>query len=558
VADAENAVANQGIDRTTPEFDTAVRRQVGTVVLREVDLKGYEIVSPVRMDPDRQGHEPVGDLQRTVNPDAVNENSIVMRKGVAERLFSEFERKYARDIPVALDRVLSGLGNLTSRWKSHILPISLRWQIGDAVGIAMFAWVRGDIPPRQLSARMKEVVGRMTDPNDPRLGTILFSDLIGQPFIDPVLAAGFGAGLQARGLRMEEIRFIEQNAARLTGEDVRIGRFKRYDQFRQKSFRLNEAINSIGRAAVYIDNLDRILTEKGRSLDEVNGPNSINDPQITESIRQAVDAANNTLGAFSDLSPWEKQVLRQAFPFWSWIKFVNKAAFELAIDQPDRVLFYSHLGSMAADPDGNDLSDWLRGKTPIMGALYDLNFLNPYQDAFLFKGNPLTASAETFTSISPAFSVPATAVQELYYSQTGRYLPVGFRLSRPGYLEGRPEATTRGMGDVLGGIGYTALTGLGGPLRNVLQLLPEGTVPFTDVATGPVQRFQQGSLRTTGAYAEPRLGPITGRLAALGRTFGIPAPLIEQDMAKKQAEEQAQRDQAARLRRIQERQRAGQ
>jgi hypothetical protein len=558
VADAERAVAEQGIARDQNEFPAAVKRQVGTVVLREVDKAGYEVVSPVKMDPDRQGHEPVGDLQRTVSPDAVDENSIVMRKGMAERLFSEFERKYARQLPVPVDRVLNGLGELTSRWKSHILPISLRWQIGDAVGILMFAWIRGDIPPRQLAARIREVVGRMTDPNDPRLGTILFTDLLGQPLTDPVLAAGFGAALQARGIKAEETRFIELQAARLTGEQVAVGRFKRYDQFRNKAFRLNEAINSIGRAAVYIENLDRILTEKGRSLDEVNGPNTLNDPEITAAIREAVDAANNTLGAFSDLSPWEKQVLRKVFPFWSWIKFINKAAFELAIDQPDRVLFYAHLGSIAADPDGNDLSDWLRGKTPFLGALYDLNFLNPYQDAFVFKGNPLTASAETFTSISPAYTVPLTAANELYFAQTGRFLPIGSRLSRPGYLEGRPEATTRGMGDVLGGIGYTALTGLGGPLRNVLQLLPEGTVPFTDVATGPVQRFQQGSLRTTGAYAEPRLGPITGRLAALGRTFGIPAPLIEQDMAKKQAEEQAQRDQAARLRRIKERQRAGQ
>ena len=556
VADAEAAVAQQGVDRLNPEFESAVRRQVGTVVLREVDLKGYEVVSPVKMDPEMQGHEPVGDLQRTVNPDAVDANSIVMRKGVAERLFSEFERKFARDIPVALDRVISGLGDLTARWKSHILPISLRWQIGDAVGIVMFAWLRGDIAPRELSARMREVVGRMTDPNDPRLGNILFTDLMGDPFSDPVLAAGFGAGLQARGLRMEDIRFIEQNVARLTGQDVRIGRFKRYDQFRNKAFRLNEAINGIGRAAVYIDNLDRILQRKGRSLDEINGPNTLNDPEITSAIREAVNATNETLGAFSDLSPWEKQVMRKVFPFWSWIKFINKAAFELAIDQPDRVLFYAHLGSMAADPDGNDLSDWLRGKTPIMGALYDLNFLNPYQDAFLFKGNPLVASAETFTSISPAFSVPVTAVGELYYAQTGRNLPIGYRLSRPSYLEGRPGQNDRTIGETLGGIGYVALTGLGGPLRNVLQLLPEGEIPFTDVATGPVQRFQQGSLRTTGAYAEPRLGPITGRLAALGRTFGVPSPLIEQEMAKKQAEEQRQRDAAARERRRLERARA--
>lgn len=555
--EAERAVDAQNIDRTSSEYNAAVSEALGNAITRELDAKGYEIVSPVKVDPETGAHAPVGDLTRSTPGWSVDSESIVMRKGVAARLFSEFESKGSRQVPQVISRTLEGLGNLTAKWKSHILPISLRWQIGDAVGIVMFAWLRGDIPPRELIARINEVVGRMTDPNDPRLGTIFFSDLLDSPLADPVLAAGLGNALQARGLRMEERSFIERYNEKLSGERPEIGRFRRYDQFRQKAFRVNEAINTIGRMAVYLENLDRILTEQGRSLDEITAPKTINDPAITEAIRQAVDATNQTLGAFSDLTPWEKQVMRQVFPFWSWIKFINKAAFELAIDQPDRVLFYAHLGSMAADPDNNELMDWLRGKTPILGGLYDLNFLNPYQDAFVFKGNPLTASAETFTSISPALSFPATALGELYYAQTGRSLPVGYRLSRPGYLEGRPEATTRTLGDVLGGIGYVGLTQLGGPLRNVLTMLPEGTVPGTDVATGPVQRFNQGSLRTTGAFAEPRLGPVVGRLAALGRTFGVPAPLIEEDMAKRQAAEQRQRDAAAKTRRAIERKKAG-
>lgn len=547
----------QGVDRTSGEYESAVQQAVGERVIRELADMGYEVVSPVTIDPLTGTHAPVGDLTLSVTPRTVDANSIVMRRGVAQRLFSEFERQGARQLPAIIDNTLERLGNLTARWKSHILPISLRWQIGDAVGIVMFSWLRGDIPPGQLAARMQEVVARMTDPADPRIGAVLFSDLINQPIADPVLAAGFAAGLQARGLRMEDIRFLEQQNQRLTGERADVGRFRRYDQFRAKSFRLNEAINGLGRAAVYIENLDRILQEQGRSLDEIDGPKTINDPVITEAIQQAVEATNQTLGAFSDLTPWEKQVMRKVFPFWSWIKFINKAAFELAIDQPDRVLFYAHLGSMAADPDGSELSGWLQGKTPLLGGLFDLNFLNPYQDAFVFKGNPLTASAETFTSISPAFTAPLTAAGELYYAQTGRQLPLTPSVSRPSYLEGRPEATTRGLGDVLGGIGYIGLTQLGGPLRNVLTLLPEGRIPGTDVATGPVQRFNQGSLRTTGAYAEPRLGPIAGRLAAIGRTFGVPSPLITEEMALRQAREQAQRDRNARLRRIEERRRAG-
>lgn len=558
VQQAEKDADAQGVDRTTSEFEGAVQQAVGERVIKILNDMGYEPVSPVTVDPVTGAHAPVGDLTLSVTPRNIDENTFVMRRGLAQRLISEFERQGTRDIPKRLARVIEATGNGTARWKSHTLPISLRWQIGDAVSQVLFAWVRGDITPSEMADLIRQSVGRLTDPTDPRLGTVLFSDLIANPIADPVLQSGFAAGLPGRGLKVEENRFIEKFASRLTGERPEIGRLGKYDRFRAKAFRLNEAINMLGRSAVYLKNLDDLLTAKGRSLDEVNAPMTINDPEITAAITGAVDNANRILGSFSDLTPWEKQVMRQVFPFWSWIKFINKAAYELAIDNPDRVLFYSHLGSMAADPDGSDLSEWLRGKTPVAGYLFDLNFLNPYADAMIFKNNPLTATAEQFTSISPVLQFTGATAGETYYALTGRKLPMfSPDISRPGYLEGRPGATTRGLGDVLGGIGYLGLTQLGGPLRNALTLLPEGRIPFTDVATGPVQRFEQGSLRTTGAYAQPRLSPTVGRLSALGRTFGIPAPLIQQDIARAQAAEQKQRDLAAGLRRVAERRTAG-
>jgi len=555
--DAEQSVAAQNIDRTSPEFEREVGAQLGVLIADALDKRGYEVVAPQKFDPETGGHAPLGTLSQSVRPDQIAFNSPVMRKGVAARLFTQFEPAGTRNVPVMIQRALDTIGSVTNKWKSVVLPLSLRWQIGDAIGIVMFAWSRGDINPLQLTKRIREVIGRMTDPNDPRLGTILFGDVLSAGgFTDPVLAAGFGAALAGRGLRLEDLSFTMEDGRRVLADPNYRPSNKAanvFNSYRTRAFRFNEAINSIGRSAVFIDKLDGLLKEKGRSLDEINGVNSLGDAELKQAISEAVDATNETLGAFSDLSPWEKQVFRQIFPFWSWIKFINKAAFELAADSPERVLLFANLGSMMTEGDDTGLADWLRGKTPVMGYFVDLNFLNPYSDAALFTRNPFTDVLETGSSVSPAITFPLTVANELYYGQTGRNLPLAPQLSRPGYLEGRPEATTRGFGDVLGGIGYKGLTTFGGPFRNILDVLPTGTIPGTDIATGPAPRFGQGSLRTTGAYAEPRLGPVAGRISPLLRTFGVPAPLIDVKQAREQARKQTQRDRAARLRRIKER-----
>jgi hypothetical protein len=499
-----------------------------------------------------EGHAPLGDLSQKVKPENVAEDSLIMRIGMRDRLSGQYTPRFGgSDIPQGVINAFEKIGQVTQKWKSIILPFSIvRWQMGDAVGNVMNAWVRGDIPAGQLLKSINDVKARLADPQNLSTLELLFSDTTNQAINDPVIAAGIGMGLQARGLRSSEQLTVRQGTFR---PSPKYAPSRYFGTFRDAMFNLNETQNTLARAGVYMNKLDETLQSMGRNIDEISPQTIAADPVLYQAVSDAVSFTNETLGAFSELTPWERNVLRQAFPFWSWIKFINKAAMKLAIDNPDRVLFHAHLGMLVSDPNQKDFYDWLRGKTPVGGFLFDLSFLNPYEDALLFSGNPMSATAEQFTSLSPAITFPLNALNEVVYATSGRNLIPFSPVSRPGYLEGRPGTTTRGIGDVAGGIGYLGLKAFGGPFRNILSGFPEGTIPGTDVALGPVNRYPQGSARTTGAYADPRLSPWIGRISAALSTFGVPAPIFEYDEAVRQGKLQSQRDQAALLRRIQER-----
>jgi hypothetical protein len=276
------------------------------------------------------------------------------------------------------------------------------------------------------------------------------------------------------------------------------------------------------------------------------------------------------LGNFSELTPYERQTVRAIYPFWSWIKFINKAASELLINQPDRVLFMSHLGALTMEENAEGMWEWLEGQSevPLLG-FTDLSFINPYADAVLFAKNPLASFMETATNVSPVLNAPLTAIGETYYGMKGSRLPLVPTLSRPGYLEGRPGETTRTFGDTLGGIGYKFLKDFGGPARNILEVLPEkpsrlttplysllvnnGRIRGTDVMVGPGPRYSQGSPRTEGQFGRQRLSPNMARASAVLRTFGLPGPSISGGNARSIAAENVESARRALLRRQKQR-----
>jgi uncharacterized coiled-coil protein SlyX len=541
------------------EFAQQVKEEVGNTILQKLKEQGLEPISNVKMpDPEDiyASRTALDTFKDIVEGKDIDTTTLVMPIGMRGRVASSFEAKEGAAVPDGVKRMADFVGKYTSKWKSVILPISVRWQVGDYMGNIMNAWVRGDIDPKTMMEMMKLVDELIReDTNVGRLKSRT-GGVTNRTFNNPVLQALIGEGIQGRSLRLEDIRnILKENKGALPIGDVN-ARFGR--DFRKKAFNFNEYMNTQQKLAVAMVKLQEALEKQGRTMADIDPVTLHNDPQLRAAVTEAVQFANETLGSFSDMTPWERNVIRQVFPFWSWIKFINTAAGKLLLDSPDRVLFYSHLGSMTMDPDSEGLYSWLQGKTPIGGLLFDLSFTNPYTDAILLQKNPFEAGLEQATSISPVISFSLSALGETAYYATGRKYPLLIAGSRPSYLEGSPTASSASFGDFVGGVAYQGLKAFGGPARNLLEVGPAGTkIPFTDVAIGPGKRYGQGSLRTTGRYSELGLTDNTARLSSILRTFGLPGPIISIEEAKRQAEEQRIADEKARIRKLQERINAG-
>ena len=553
--EATEALRRQPIDRNSSEFAITLRNEIGTRIIRELDRLGYEPVSPVKFDTDTLEHQPVGGLQGIVGPGDIDANTITMKIGMRDSIASSFRPIEDNSMPSYIRAPLEKVGKLTSAWKSVILPFSLRWQVGDLVGNVLNAWLRADVSPAELVAAMDDVKNRLTVGEDGLVRT-LKSSVADEAIADPVIAALLGAQLDSRGLRGAELSTIREG----TLQPARPREFNRYfPRFRKAAFNVNATQNLIARAGVAIIKLEKTLTEQGRTIDEINPAGLLNDPVLYDAVVKAVQETNVALGAFSEMTPWERNTLRQVFPFWSWMRYINRAAAELILNQPDRVLLSAHLGAMVSNGEGDEWLDWLQEKTPgPFGYLFDLRFLNPYGDAAIFQKNPLKFVGQEFTSISPVIQKSVDAANILSNYATGsRLIPYGREVSRPGYTEGGIGQSAMGFGDVLGELGYTGLTAFGGPYRNLLDVLPskipllapKGNIIGTNVAIGPISRFPQGS-RKTGEYARPRLSPTVGRLSAILKTFGIPAPIFQISEANRIGVQQTSEETKARLQRI--------
>ena len=556
--EAQQQVEQQGLIRTPGQIETEVRKQVGIRLAEIARRAGYEPISPVKVDPETGAHEALGDLMVTVRDELVDPNTILMRIGLREKLTQQFVPRDSASKNPIIQTVNDSIGKVTTGWKGTVLPFSVRWQVGDLVSNVLNAWARGEVPPAELIQRMMAVDSLLTS-SAKRL------DALRGSIPNTLISTLLGAGLQARGVRdfdIQQMRGLNPRAAiadyQLRGpipglQDV--PGLQMFPGFREKSFRFNEYQNTVARAATAMYKLEQTLTAKGRTLDEVTPYNYIDDAEIRDAVNKAVRETNDALGAFTELSPFEKNVVRNIYPFWSWLRYINKAAAKMLIDSPDRVLFAAALGSIATSPEQEGLFQFLEGTVPALGFFFDLSFLNPYQDAVLFQPNPIRAFEEQAKQISPAIAFPAKVANAILYYGGGGQIPFpGAEVQRPGYLEGRSTATTRTLGDLIGEVGYAGLTTFGGPLRNVLTLGPTGSrIPGTDVALGNVQRFPQGSARTTGPYSVQRLGPVASRLGVLLGTFGLPRPIIEQDVAYEQGVLQSIKDIEAQQRRERER-----
>lgn len=80
------------------------------------------------------------------------------------------------------------------------------------------------------------------------------------------------------------------------------------------------------------------------------------------------EQVNNVLGDYLNLTPFERNVLRGAFPFYGWYRAISRITTHLALDTPGRADLLTKLGQIGAQETQQTLGEipsYLRGLLPI-------------------------------------------------------------------------------------------------------------------------------------------------------------------------------------------------
>jgi hypothetical protein len=515
-------------------FDKAVKDNLGKLIDSEMRNKGWEA-----------NNGSTGDIKLGIAYTQVDANTRYlpryMRESVANRT-SYFN-------PAAAGLYLRWTKKATTMLKNAVLPFSLTWQLGDAIGILTSAHAT-NVPLDVLAKNMVKA----------------FQENYGGGFTDIFRATenrqigALGSFLGQSGLQDVGLATDRQNVLRGFTTDEKIPftqripvvkyPFKAFERFKQGYYRLNEAINRVGRQAYFMTVFQKALDDYNL---ETNSSFTIDDfPQhklaegsdpanqkLSQAFWDTINQANDVLGDWLDLTPFERRVVLPHITFYAWIKHINKLFLKVANDDPAKIMWHMYLGAMAYDDDFN-IYDWL-AQNPVGsilgGGVTNLAFASQWNDFFngpigSFVINRDIRPAMRTLGPSPRLLSAATVGIDLTQLKevsrptgSGAYDEQGFQVNQG--LLANPFNAQR-LGEFAGFSMQTFPL-----LKKVANLLPSADVPFTDIQTGPLKRFGTGATRTVPGTNIP-VPEVGGRTNALLSLFNVPGREI---MSAKQVQE---------------------
>lgn len=497
----------------------------GDLINKEMEKQGFVTV-PL-----------TGRIDRGVPTYEIDETTPYLPKYTKERVMQKATVYNPDDFNI----YLRAASRFTSAFKNLTLPFSIAWQTGDIVGIFISAAVSG-VNPLTLGNYMVEALrANYGGPNATR-GQILRNvfrevDQRGATRLGEILAE---SGLQDVGLRIGEQqrlrgyrelpeqltvpqRLLREATPNIAG-DFNVGDI--IPTWRKGMYRVNEAINRVGRHAFFLAKFQKAIdaynarngtnyTAEGAleaGLHEKPGP-------IRDAFEDTVDTANDVMGDWMDLSPRERKLVLPNATFYAWIKHVHKLFLKVAKENPSAIKWYIYLGNFAYDPDTNPF-DLYTDLIPLPGGFFTgSNFMNPFADVVGGPLGRLAIKGDPSSLLSPLSPLPRIIGAGIAGLSASRLKTI----SRP-YGTGTVTET--------GSEGLTPLflrpTELAGftlqqfPIgTRVLDLLPTGQIPGTNIQTGPYQRYETGAARLKPGTQQlvPKAG---GRGVAAARLIGLP------------------------------------
>lgn len=211
-------------------------------------------------------------------------------------------------------------------------------------------------------------------------------------------------------------------------------------------------------------------------------PSAWGDPEVQAAINEAVDDANKVMGTFDEMTPFERNYVRNVFPFWVWNRHITALAWRTAIDNPSRAMWTMNLGRYGAQQNGDaELLPWQEGSLIMGNTLIPTNFINPFNDV---AGGSIYTPTGAVRSMSPALKLGFAAV--------GKDANRGFADITRSYDGGGLDELGRAGGFRLlspAELAYQAVRQLPQG-RSFLNVLPTGEV--ANVGLGPHPRYGTG------------------------------------------------------------------
>ena len=383
-----------------------------------------------------------------------------------------------------------------------------------------------------------------------------------------------GSGLQDVGLRTEEKQRLSTTtpgSEPLSAVDKVpvLGKVKAGARwYKERAYMVNDAINRVGRQAYFMARLEQALGKLNKmhgtkytvedvtslGLDKYNPRQSFSTVEeqlvhqdIAKAWEDTLDTANEVMGDWNDLSPWERKYVLPHATFYAWIKHVNKLFLKIARENPKAIVWQMYLGQLAYDPDTDPLG-LMAGSMRLPGAgVMSTNFANPFADtADLYGGLAERGTTGAWSpDLSRVFGMASPMPRMLFAGATGLNLTSMTPLSRQSG-EGVPNK-----------FGSISANDLAFAFRNpgqfvsyaaqqfplipkLMDIAPTTRLPVLGTQLGPYQRYDTGGPRLVPGRQDmtPKYG---GRVAALARLLTIPGtPTSQSEDAIRERERLAQ------------------
>ena len=289
-------------------------------------------------------------------------------------------------------------------WKKYALALRPAWHTRNAFGNIWNAYIIGGLTDARRYGEAAAIQKAMQTSKGSVVG---MSDVIAGKVTGKTVKRDFevrGTGMTREEIYNEAVRRGVYEAG-LYGSDVgeaalRQSKIPGHPQWEgiNKAFAAGKTVENNARLALFIDGIAKGVRAAGKK-----GKTKFDADEINKILDDASINVRKSLFDYSDLSEFEKTVLKRAAPFYTWTRKNIPAQLRAVMEHPDRAqkmnILLDGMQRGTGTIDEHDVDDWIKDQFPI--------FLNAKD------------SEDTYTFITAMSYLPTAELNRIFQDPKG-------------------------------------------------------------------------------------------------------------------------------------------